>query len=183
MLALSDELSILVDGIAATIHSSLKKLVSTKIADASKKIQVELDIGGMRNQILGKPPASTLVMHILANVDANTANVEYLYPLLGGDDVVEGAEFEVLTVGVGSSVSASVVFTRNKSRCVFILGPDAEGEANALRKLLSMTSDLLCRKWAGFYSPGIRWKAVRLEGQGKSYYFTNVDERHDEDDE
>ncbi|CAK1361213.1 hypothetical protein CB0940_03393 [Cercospora beticola] len=163
MPALSDNLSILVDGIAAAIHSSLKKLVSTKIADASKKIQVELDFGGMRNQIL--------------------ANVEYLYPLLAGDDVVEGAKFEVLTVGVGSSVSASVVFTRNKSRRVFILGPDAEGEANALWKLLNMTSDLLCRNWAGFYSPGNRWKAVRLEGQGKSYYFTNVDDSHDEDDE
>lgn len=163
MPALSDELSILVDGIAAAIHSSLKKLVSTKIEEVPKKNQIEMDIAGMRNQIL--------------------ANVEYLYPLLAGDDVVEVAEFEVVTVGVGTSVSTSVVFTRNGSRRVFILGPNAEGEAYALRKLLSMTSDLLCRNWAGFYSPGNRWKAVRLEGQGKSYYFTNVDDRHDGDHE
>ncbi|PPJ57078.1 hypothetical protein CBER1_00587 [Cercospora berteroae] len=153
MPGLSDELSIIVDGIAAAIHSSLKKLVSNKIADPPMKNQVELDIAGMRDQIL--------------------ANVKYLHPLLAGADVVEGAEFEVLTVGVGTSVSASVVFTKNELRRVFILGPDAEGEANALRKLLGMTSALLCRKWTGFYSPGNGWKAVRLEGQGKSYYFDN----------
>lgn len=68
MPALSDELSILVDGIAAAIHSSLKKLVSTKIEEVPKKNQIEMDIAGMRNQILGKSPSSTLVTQILANV-------------------------------------------------------------------------------------------------------------------
>ncbi|PPJ57011.1 hypothetical protein CBER1_00586 [Cercospora berteroae] len=151
------DLSNIGDKVVAAIHESMEKVVEAKVAAALGAVKIdknpepELDIAGMHTQII--------------------INAKYLFQLLAERFRHSIPEFDVVTYGVGTTVSAYVVYMDQRTVRVLIGGPDAPGEAKALHKLLAMTSEMMQKNWVQPSMPdGYDWRLVNEVGN--SFYYT-----------
>ncbi|PIA99901.1 hypothetical protein CB0940_03391 [Cercospora beticola] len=149
------DLSNIGDKVVAAIHESMEKVVEAKVAAAlakkgeDEKPEPELDVAGMHRQIL--------------------SNAKCLHRVLAtGTNIHQQNTFDVITWGVGTTLSALVIF--EGSRRVLLRGPDAPSEAKALQKLLTMTTEMMKTKSVSFELPANGWRSIT--GDGNSYYCT-----------
>ncbi|KAF2213125.1 hypothetical protein CERZMDRAFT_96793 [Cercospora zeae-maydis SCOH1-5] len=152
------DLSNIGDKVVAAIHESMEKVVEAKVTAAlsaakiDKTPEPQLDMAGIRTQIVGKLKHGAHHREAADRHDQIPANATYLLPLLAG-------------------ISHYTVPTFDRSRYVLIGGPDAPGEAKALQKLLAMTSEMMLKNWTPASQPeGYGWKLVRQDGN--SFYYT-----------
>lgn len=136
----------------SNIGEQIASAVKASLKDAQKEIKTaaELDISGMREQILGKSPANLASALRYCVADHSTANARVLWPAsgiagtIGNDDRPFGTTlpplFEVAVLGRSGHYVATLTWAsaHNTEQAVFAVGSRANSVHGAIKNLLDV---------------------------------------------